>query len=129
MTNPVDCKKTEKVVFPLVVCLITHFGFSSGSGSPLPRPTGFLSASSFDNKCISASTFPVNSISSLSFLMKKGHHPFTLFCLKIFTTGTEPSVFNMSNVHSLEDFAPRGKRFKSRVIAPEIYFFQFLTGF
>ena len=35
-------------------------GFSRGSGSPLPSPTGCFSASSCVNRCSSASTLPCN---------------------------------------------------------------------
>ena len=56
---------------------------------------------------------------SLSCLIYKGHHPLVLFCLKRLTIGTLPSVFNISRVHCLTVLAPRGNRFKSRVMAPK----------
>ena len=39
-------------------------------------------------------------------------------CLNKLITGTDPSVFSISRVHSLEVLAPRGNRFRSRVIEP-----------
>ncbi|KAJ8942184.1 hypothetical protein NQ318_009203 [Aromia moschata] len=74
-------------------------------------------------KC--TSTFPVSSISSLSFLTKNGHQPLTLFCLNTFTIGTEPSVFSMSNVQSFEDLAPLGNRLRSK--SAGLYLVRFLT--
>ena len=63
----------------------------------------------------------VNSSSSVcSFFTANGHQPFTRFCLNNDICGTLPSFFNMFRVHSLEDLAPLGNRFRSRVSAPEI---------
>ena len=67
----------------------------------------------------SSDLLTVSSISSPSFLTWKGHHPFTLLCLNRDICGTLPSCFNMLSVHCLEDFAPLGNWFRSRVSAPE----------
>ena len=56
--------------------------------------------------------------SSPSFFTAKGHQPLTRLCLNSDICGTDPSVFSMSSVHSFDDLAPRGKRFKSSVRAP-----------
>lgn len=119
-----------------------YLGFSSGSGSLRPKPTGFLSASSPVRRCSSASTFPlmgdnndrwhnelilrnhpdslhtVSSNSSSSFLATKGHQPLILFCLKMETMGISASLVTIPMVHCLAVFAPRGKWFRSSSIAP-----------
>lgn len=51
-----------------ILLYYTDFGLSSGSGSFLPKPAGFFSASSFVSKCISASTLPCNEIINHNFL-------------------------------------------------------------
>lgn len=58
------------------------------------------------------------SISSFSFRAKKGHQPFTLFCLKIEIMGTSISPVPSSMLHCLAVLAPRGKRFKSSSMPP-----------
>lgn len=60
----------------------------------------------------------VSSISSFSLRATNGHHPLTLFCLKIEMVGRSCSFRIMSRVHCLAVFAPRGKRFRSSSIAP-----------
>lgn len=57
-------------------------------------------------------------MSSFSSRATNGHHPLTLFCLKIEMVGSSCSFRIISREHCLAVLAPRGNRFRSNSIAP-----------